>query len=132
MKISHGTQSIILYENRRIIYSKGTGETNYIDLLWLKNNILKIAENFNNQQWIYLADCIDMKPVNSDEANILIELTKELPKYNCIAIGFLEGDSIMLKTQTRIHTRLSNSELYEAHFQNEEEALEWAKQEFNI
>ena len=70
--------------------------------------------------------------ITNEKDERFIELTKELPKYNCIAIGFLEGDSIMLKTQTRIHTRLSNSELYEAHFQNEEEALEWAKKEFNI
>jgi hypothetical protein len=132
MKETHGSQSVEVIAGRKIILSAGNGKTNIEDLKWLTATVLKNAGAWKADGWAYIADCTAMEPVAPDEVGELIEMTKAFVEAGCKAFGFAEGESIMLKAQTKANTKFSHTGVIEGHFATVEEVLSWLQKDIHI
>ena len=132
MSQKNGAQTIEPISGRRIILSTGVGKTNADELIWLKETILKDVAAWKSKGWAYIADCSNMSPVGPNEIGHLVEMTKAFVDAGCKAFGFAEGDSLMLKVQTKKNTQMSDTGVIEGHFATVEEVLEWLKTDMNI
>ena len=128
----NGAQSIQVIPERRIIVSAGKGKTNIEELIWLKENVLAEVSKWKSLGWAYIADCSEMKPVSATESGELVKMTKAFVDAGCLAFGFAEGHSILLKIQAQKNTQRSETGVAEGHFVTVEEALDWLKTEMNI
>ena len=131
MKEVHGTQSVEVILGRNIILSAGKGLTNVPDLVWLQETVLKKSKLFRGD-WAYIADCIEMQPVGPKEITQLIEMTKAFVDAGCLAFGFAEGHSVLLKIQAQKNTERSATGIPEGHFATVEEALNWIKETVHL
>ena len=131
MKEVHGSQSVEVILGRNIILSAGKGLTNVPDLVWLQETVLKKSKLFRGD-WAYIADCIEMQPVGPKEISQLIEMTKAFVEAGCKAFGFAEGESIMLKAQTKANTKFSHTGVIEGHFATVQDVLDWLQKDIHI
>ena len=132
MKETHGTQSVEVVMGRKIILSAGNGHTNVDDLKWLTETVLKHASVWKGKDWAYIADCTQMEPVGPEEVGQLVKMTKEFVNAGCKAFGFAEGDSVMLKAQTKTNTKVSHTGVIEGHFATVKEVLEWLQKDIHV
>jgi hypothetical protein len=73
-----------------------------------------------------------MEPVGPGEIGQLVEMTKAFVEAGCKAFGFAEGDSLMLKVQTKKNTQMSDTGVIEGHFATVPEVLEWLKTDMSL
>lgn len=128
----NGAQSIQVIPERRIIISAGKGKTNLDELKWLTENVLAEASKWKITGWAYIADCSEMKPVSATEAGELVKMTKAFVDAGCLAFGFAEGHSVLLKIQAQKNTERSATGIPEGHFATVEEALNWIKETVHL
>ena len=132
MAKKNGAQSVETISGRNIVLSAGVGKTNIDELKWLEETVLNEAKAWKSTGWAYIADCTKMEPVGPGEIGCLVEMTKAFVDAGCKAFGFAEGDSLMLKVQTKKNTQMSETGVIEGHFATVEEVLEWLKTDMNI
>jgi len=73
-----------------------------------------------------------MNPVAPSVGKELVIMTQRLVEAGCKAIGFAEGEAIMLKIQAKRNTELSNTGILEGHFSTVDEVLRWLESELSI
>ena len=132
MKETHGTQEVEVVAGRNVVVSAGIGKTNTDDLKWLMSTVLSKASAWKATGWAYVADCTKMEPVGPGEIGQLVEMTKAFVEAGCKAFGFAEGDSLMLKVQTKKNTQMSDTGVIEVHFATVPEVLEWLKTDMSL
>ena len=132
MKDVHGSQEVEVVAGRKVIISAGKGKTNVDDLKWLMETVLSKAALWKDSGWAYVADCTKMEPVGPGEIGQLVEMTKAFVEAGCKAFGFAEGDSLMLKVQTKKNTQMSDTGVIEGHFATVPEVLEWLKTDMSL
>ncbi len=132
MSKTNGAQTVEVIPGRRIVLSGAVGRTNVDELVWLTNTVLENAAAWKSRGWVYVADCSQMDPVGPKEAGELVKMTKAFVDAGCIAFGFAEGKSVLLRIQTQKNTERSETGIPEGHFATREEALDWIKKEFQI
>ncbi|QNU66217.1 hypothetical protein EHE19_015225 [Ruminiclostridium herbifermentans] len=98
----------------------------------MTNTVLESANAWKSGGWAYIADCSKMVPIGTGEIGELVNMTKAFVDAGCKAFAFIEGDSVLLKIQTKKNTELSKTGVLEGHFAKLEEALEWLQKEVNI
>ena len=132
MAQKNGAQSVETIAGRKIVFSKGVGQTNIDELKWLTDTVLSNAKSWKSTGWAYIADCSEMKPVSPAEGGELVTMTKKFVDAGCKAFAFVEGKSIMLKIQAQKNTQRSETGVAEGHFATLDEALAWLKDEVKI
>ena len=132
MAQKNGAQSVETIAGRKIVFSKGVGQTNIDELKWLTDTVLSNAKAWKSTGWAYIADCSEMKPVSPTEGGELVIMTKKFVDAGCKAFAFVDGSSIMLKIQAQKNTQRSETGVAEGHFATLDEALAWIKTEINI
>lgn len=132
MEMKKGVQSVEVVSGRRIVISIGTGSTSVEEIKKLTDTVLNAAKSWKQLGWAYVADCSNVAPVSPAEAGELVTMTKKLVEAGCKALGFVEGNSIMLKVQAKKNTERSATGVAEGHFETMEEVLEWLKKDINI
>lgn len=132
MAQKNGAQSVETIAGRKIVFSKGVGQTNIDELKWLTDTVLSNAKAWKSIGWAYIADCSEMKPVSPTEGGELVTMTKKFVEAGCKAFAFVEGSSIMLKIQAQKNTQRSETGVAEGHFATLDEALAWLKGEIKI
>ena len=132
MAQKNGAQSVETITGRKIVLSKGVGQTNIDELRWLTDTVLSNAKAWKATGWAYIADCSEMKPVSPAEGGELVTMTKKFVEAGCKAFAFAEGKSIMLKVQAQKNTERSQTGVTEGHFATVEEVLEWLKNDIKI
>ena len=132
MAKQNGAQSVEKIAGRRIVLSAGVGKTNIDELKWLTTTVLAEAAAWKSSGWAYIADCSKMQPVSPSEGGELVKMTQAFVEAGCKAFGFAEGESLMLKVQTKKNTQMSDTGVIEGHFATVEEVLEWLKTDMNI
>jgi len=128
----NGAQSVETIPGRKIVLSAGVGRTNIDELKWLTETVLESAAAWKSTGWAYIADCSKMNPVTPAEGGELVIMTKKFVEAGCIAFGFAEGSSVMLKLQAQKNTQRSETGVLEGHFATVDEALTWIKNTVNI
>jgi hypothetical protein len=96
------------------------------------STVLSKASAWKASGWAYVADCTKMEPVGPGEIGQLVEMTKAFVEAGCKAFGFAEGDSLMLKVQTKKNTQMSDTGVIEGHFATVPEVLEWLKTDMSL
>ena len=132
MKQTKGAQTVQTIPGRRVVVSSAVGTTNVEELKWLTQTVLANAVAWKGTGWAYVADCSKMTPIGPNEVPVLVEMTKKFADAGCKAIGFAEGNSIMLKAQTKTNTKMSNTGLIEGHFGTVDEVLAWLQKDMHI
>ncbi len=128
----NGAQSVETIPGRKIVLSAGVGRTNIDELKWLSETVLENAAAWKSTGWAYIADCSKMNPVTPAEGGELVIMTKKFVEAGCIAFGFAEGSSVMLKLQAQKNTQRSETGVLEGHFATVDEVLTWLKNTVNI
>ena len=128
----NGAQSVETIPGRKIVLSAGVGKTNIDELKWLTETVLESAAAWKTTGWAYIADCSKMNPVTPAEGGELVIMTKKFVEAGCIAFGFAEGSSVMLKLQAQKNTQRSETGVLEGHFATVDEVLTWLKDEVNF
>ena len=93
MAQKNGAQSVETIAGRKIVFSKGVGQTNIDELKWLTDTVLSNAKSWKSTGWAYIADCSEMKPVSPSEGGELVTMTKKFVEAGCKAFAFVEGKS---------------------------------------
>ena len=127
MKYCMGIQIVEVFEDDYIIKSSADGVTNVEEIIWLKNKLIEIAQNWRGKKWGYIADISKLQTVSIEISSVLVNLHTEIFENGCSCVGFVEPINAFISRQAAVHNRLSDAELQEGHFHNFEEAFNWAK-----
>ena len=127
MKYSMGIQIVEVFEDDYIIKSSADGVTNVEEIIWLKNKLIEIAQNWRGKKWGYIADISKLQTVSIEISSVLVNLHTEIFENGCSCVGFVEPINAFISRQAAVHNRLSDAELQEGHFHNFDEAFNWAK-----
>jgi hypothetical protein len=127
MKYCMGIQVVEVFEDDYIIKSSADGVTNVEEIIWLKNKLIEIAQNWRGKKWGYIADISKLQTVSIEVSSVLVNLHTEIFENGCSCVGFVEPINAFISRQAAVHNRLSDAELQEGHFHNFEEAFNWAK-----
>ena len=127
MKYCMGIQIVEVFEDDYIIKSSADGVTNVEEIIWLKNKLIEIAQNWRGKKWGYIADISKLQTVSIEVSSVLVNLHTEIFENGCSCIGFVEPINAFISRQAAVHNRLSDAELQEGHFHNFDEAFNWAK-----
>lgn len=132
MDVKSGVQSVKVVPGRKIVVSAGVGKTSVDEIKKLTETVLERAKAWKQSGWAYVADCSQVAPVTPAEAGELVVMTQKIVEAGCKALGFVEGNSIMLKVQAKKNTERSATGVAEGHFATMDEVLEWLKTEVNM
>lgn len=127
MKYCMGIQIVEVFEDDYIIKSSADGVTNVEEIIWLKNKLIEIAQNWRGKKWGYIADISKLQTVSIEVSSVLVNLHTEIFENGCSCVGFVEPINAFISRQAAVHNRLSDAELQEGHFHNFDEAFNWAK-----
>jgi len=127
MKYCMGIQIVEVFEDDYIIKSSADGVTNVEEIIWLKNKLIEIAQNWRGKKWGYIADISKLQTVSIEVSSVLVNLHTEIFENGCSCVGFVEPINAFISRQAAVHNRLSDAELQEGHFNDFEEAFNWAK-----
>ena len=127
MKYCMGIQIVEVFEDDYIIKSSADGVTNVEEIIWLKNKLIEIAQNWRGKKWGYIADISKLQTVSTEVSSVLVNLHTEIFENGCSCIGFVEPINAFISRQAAVHNRLSDAELQEGHFHDFDEAFNWAK-----
>ena len=127
MKYCMGIQVIEVFEDDYIIKSSADGVTNVEEIIWLKNKLIEIAQNWRGKKWGYIADISKLQTVSIEISSVLVNLHTEIFENGCSCVGFVEPINAFISRQAAVHNRLSDAELQEGHFHDFDEAFNWAK-----
>ena len=127
MKYCMGIQVVEVFEDDYIIKSSADGVTNVEEIIWLKNKLIEIAQNWPGKKWGYIADISKLQTVSTEVSSVLVNLHTEIFENGCSCIGFVEPINAFISRQAAVHNRLSDAELQEGHFHDFDEAFNWAK-----
>lgn len=127
MKYCMGIQVVEVFEDDYIIKSSADGVTNVEEIIWLKNKLIEIAQNWRGKKWGYIADISKLQTVSIEISSVLVNLHTEIFENGCSCVGFVEPINAFISRQAAVHNRLSDAELQEGHFHNFDEAFNWAK-----
>ena len=127
MKYCMGIQVVEVFEDDYIIKSSADGVTNVEKIIWLKNKLIEIAQNWRGKKWGYIADISKLQTVSIEISSVLVNLHTEIFENGCSCVGFVEPINAFISRQAAVHNRLSDAELQEGHFHNFDEAFNWAK-----
>jgi hypothetical protein len=122
-----GIQIVEVFEDDYIIKSSADGVTNVEEIIWLKNKLIEIAQNWRGKKWGYIADISKLQTVSIEVSSVLVNLHTEIFENGCSCVGFVEPINAFISRQAAVHNRLSDAELQEGHFHNFDEAFSWAK-----
>lgn len=127
MKYCMGIQVVEVFEDDYIIKSSADGVTNVEEIIWLKNKLIEIAQNWRGKKWGYIADISKLQTVSIEVSSVLVNLHTEIFENGCSCVGFVEPINAFISRQAAVHNRLSDAELQEGHFHDFDEAFNWAK-----
>ena len=127
MKYCMGIQVVEVFEDDYIIKSSADGVTNVEEIIWLKNKLIEIAQNWRGKKWGYIADISKLQTVSIEISSVLVNLHTEIFENGCSCVGFVEPINAFISRQAAVHNRLSDAELQEGHFHDFDEAFNWAK-----
>ena len=127
MKYCMGIQIVEVFEDDYIIKSSADGVTNVEEIIWLKNKLIEIAQNWRGKKWGYIADISKLQTVSIEVSSVLVNLHTEIFENGCSCVGFVEPINAFISRQAAVHNRLSDAELQEGHFHDFDEAFNWAK-----
>ena len=127
MKYCMGIQIVEVFEDDYIIKSSADGVTNVEEIIWLKNKLIEIAQNWRGKKWGYIADISKLQTVSIEISSVLVNLHTEIFENGCSCVGFVEPINAFISRQAAVHNRLSDAELQEGHFHDFDEAFNWAK-----
>ena len=127
MKYCMGIQVVEVFEDDYIIKSSADGVTNVEEIIWLKNKLIEIAQNWRGKKWGYIADISKLQTVPTEVSAVLVNLHTEIFENGCSCVGFVEPINAFISRQAAVHNRLSDAELQEGHFHDFDEAFNWAK-----
>ena len=127
MKYCMGIQIVEVFEDDYIIKSSADGVTNVEEIIWLKNKLIEIAQNWRGKKWGYIADISKLQTVSTEVSSVLVNLHTEIFENGCSCVGFVEPINAFISRQAAVHNRLSDAELQEGHFHDFDEAFNWAK-----
>ena len=122
-----GIQIVEVFEDDYIIKSSADGVTNVEEIIWLKNKLIEIAQNWRGKKWGYIADISKLQTVSIEISSVFVNLHTEIFENGCSCVGFVEPINAFISRQAAVHNRLSDAELQEGHFHNFDEAFNWAK-----
>ncbi len=127
MKYCMGIQVVEVFEDDYIIKSSADGVTNVEEIIWLKNKLIEIAQNWRGKKWGYIADISKLQTVSIEVSSVLVNLHTKIFENGCSCVGFVEPINAFISRQAAVHNRLSDAELQEGHFHDFDEAFNWAK-----
>ena len=127
MKYCMGIQVVEVFEDDYIIKSSADGVTKVEEIIWLKNKLIEIVQNWRGKKWGYIADISKLQTVSTEVSSVLVNLHTEIFENGCSCVGFVEPINAFISRQAAVHNRLSDAELQEGHFHNFDEAFNWAK-----
>ena len=127
MKYCMGIQIVEVFEDDYIIKSSADGVTNVEEIIWLKNKLIEIAQNWRGKKWGYIADISKLQTVSIEVSSVLVNLHTKIFGNGCSCVGFVEPINAFISRQAAVHNRLSDAELQEGHFHDFDEAFNWAK-----
>lgn len=127
MKYCMGIQVVEVFEDDYIIKSSADGVTKVEEIIWLKNKLIEIAQNWRGKKWGYIADISKLQTVSTEVSSVLVNLHTEIFENGCSCVGFVEPINAFISRQAAVHNRLSDAELQEGHFHDFDEAFNWAK-----
>ena len=127
MKYCMGIQVVEVFEDDYIIKSSADGVTNVEEIIWLKNKLIEISQNWRGKKWGYIADISKLQTVSTEVSSVLVNLHTEIFENGCSCVGFVEPINAFISRQAAVHNRLSDAELQEGHFHDFDEAFNWAK-----
>lgn len=95
--------------NRRIVYSRGTGVAHAHEIEALYQTILEFSEQWREEGWAYVAFIEDLQQVSPKGSTRYVRLHEELRDHNCKYIVYIEGNSYEVSVQAARHKALSNT-----------------------
>lgn len=114
-------------DDRRIVYSRGTGIAHAHEIEWLYETIAEFAGAWNDDKgWVYMAFIEDLNQVSPKGSSRYVELHKTLESINCKYIAYIEGNSYEVSVQSYKHKQESNTPgTINKYFPTKDEGLTW-------
>lgn len=114
-------------DDRRIVYSRGTGIAHAHEIEWLYEGIIELASQWNDEKgWVYMAFIEDLNQVSPKGSSRYVELHKTLEANSCKYIAYIEGNSYEVSVQSYKHKQESNTpNTINKYFPTKFEGLKW-------
>ena len=99
-------------DDRRIVYSKGTGVAHAHEIEWLYETISEfVKENKwdDEKGFCYMAFIEELNQVSPKGSIQYVELHRTLEALNCKCIAYIEGNSYEVSVQSYKHKQESNT-----------------------
>lgn len=115
-------------ENRKIVYSKGTGIAHAHEIEWLYETIVEFAKesNYIGNDWGYMAFIENLQQVSPKGSSRYVELHKSLEAAGCKYIAYIEGNSYEVSVQSSKHKEMSQTPgTVNKYFITKDEGLKW-------
>lgn len=125
MTYKQGAQTIETYDGKRIIKSGAVGSTNVAEVKWLIDGLTKLSAGWRKEGWGYIIDISKMSPATPEVSAVLVDLHKKLAEGNCKAMAFVNFAAFITGAQAKEHSKKSHTDIVEATFRTEEEAIKW-------
>lgn len=125
MRKTNGAQYVEVIAGKKIVKSGAVGATTVEEIKWLTDTLVSEAAAWKDTGWAYLVDITQMSPVSSEASLELVNLHNRLGASGCKIMAFVDGKSIFTAVQAKVHQKQSESDIQEAHFATEEEAVKW-------
>lgn len=115
-------------EDRKIVYSKGTGVAHAHEIEWLYETIVEFAKesNYIGSDWAYMAFIENLQQVSPKGSSRYVELHKSLEASGCKYIAYIEGNSYEVSVQSSKHKEMSQTPgTVNKYFITKDEGLKW-------
>lgn len=113
--------------DRRIVYSRGTGVAHAHEIEWLYETIGEFAKPWKDEKgWVYMAFIEDLNQVSEKGSSRYVELHKILEALGCKYIAYIEGNSYEVSVQSFKHKQMSKTIVtVNKYFPTKLEGLAW-------
>lgn len=114
-------------DDRRIVYSKGTGVAHAHEIEWLYETITEFAAPWNDEKgFCYMAFIEELNQVSPKGSIQYVELHRTLESIGCKYIAYIEGNSYEVSVQSYKHKQQSNTpKTVNNYFPTKYEGLDW-------
>lgn len=115
-------------DERKIVYSRGTGVAHAHEIEWLYETIVEFAKEscFTDNDWAYMAFIEELQQVSPKGSSRYVELHKSLEAAGCKYIAYIEGNSYEVSVQSSKHKEMSQTPgTVNKYFITKDEGLAW-------
>ena len=115
-------------DERKIVYSRGSGVAHAHEIEWLYETIVEFAKEscFTDNDWAYMAFIEELQQVSPKGSSRYVELHKSLEAAGCKYIAYIEGNSYEVSVQSSKHKEMSQTPgTVNKYFITKDEGLAW-------